>query len=122
MGEQKETISYKTARGELIKTLTPIGEVESDNYKGRDRRTNGARLKLATRDWIAIGSLLITLILFGGNIKWTTEANSKTIGEQNAQIRINTTRLDKTEVDIINIKDNLLYIRGKLDTLVLRLK
>ncbi len=99
-----------------------MGEVESVNYIGKDRRTNGARLKLSIRDWIAIISLMVTLILFGGNIKWTVSNHSEVIAEQKAQIKINTGRLDKTETDIMNIKENLIYIRGKIDMLVLRVK
>ncbi len=99
-----------------------MGEVESVNYIGKDRRTNGARLKLAIRDWIAISSLCVTLILFGGNIKWTVNNHSEAIAEQKAQVKINTGRLDKTETDIMNIKENLIYIRGKIDTVVLKIK
>ncbi len=99
-----------------------MGEVDAKNYQGKDRRTNGARLKLAMRDWITISSLCVTLILFGGNIKWTVNNHSEVIAEQKAQININTQKIVKTENEITNIKENLIYIRGKIDTLVLRVK
>ncbi len=109
MGEgQKETISYRTAKGELIKTLTPIGEVDSENYKGRDRRTNGARLKLATRDWIAIGGIMFALLSSSLYIKFTVSAHSTTIQEH-------TLKISTLERDIGTIKSDVSYIRGFID-------
>jgi len=97
-------------------------EVENPNYTGKDRRINGARLKLSARDWIYLGTICISLILFIGNIKWTTAALSKTTEEHDSQINTNVRNLAKVENDITNIKENLTYIRGKIDTLVLRVK
>jgi len=91
-----------------------------------DRRVNGARIKLDIADWVKISITIFTtfaIIVFGyGKLVTIVNANSKTIMEQETQININAQRLAKTESEITNIKENLLYIRGKIDTLVLNIK
>lgn len=99
-----------------------MGLIKLNDKTFTDRRNNGARIKLDGWDWIKVASVIIALILAGGNLKWTVNNHSEAIAEQKVQIKINTTRLDKNETDIASIKENLIYIRGKIDTLVLRIK
>ena len=88
----------------------------------KDRRVNGARIKLDTGDWIKVASVLIALILLFGKMQWTVAENSKETEKQKEQMDINTQRLTKLETEFSNIKESLIYIRGKLDTLVLNIK
>jgi len=99
-----------------------MGLIKLDDKTFPDRRTNGARIKLDWGDWIKVASVIVILILAGGKIQWTVNNHSEAIAEQKSQIKINTTRLDRTETDITNIKENLIYIRGKIDTLILNMK
>lgn len=99
-----------------------MGLIKLDDKIFPDRRNGNAKLRLDWSDWWKVGSVIVILILAGGNIKWTVNNHSEVLARQEAQVKINTARLDKTEVDIVNIKDNLTYIRGKIDTLVLKIK
>ncbi|GEM_PF-4522622 len=91
-----------------------MGEVDSKNYQGIDRRTNGARLKLSIRDWIAISSLVVTLILFGGNIKWNGEANAKQISRNTAIVDKHETQIAVLDTRLKNIEDNVSWLVIKL--------
>ena len=73
-----------------------------------DRRINGSRLKLDLADWLKVVSVIIILILGFGNIKWTVEANTKTINEHALKISI-------VERDMGTIKSDVSYIRGWID-------
>lgn len=91
-----------------------------------DRRTNGARLKLDVADWVKIFITIFTsfaIIIFGaGKLLAIVDEHSKTIAENCEQIHSISQKITKTESDVVNIKENLIYIRGKIDTLVLDLK
>jgi len=103
-----------------------MGNIKLNGELIPDRRTNGARIKLDIADWVKISITIFTtfaVIVFGaGKLLTIVNANSETIGKQENQININTQRLAKTESEITNIKENLIYIRGKIDTLVLSVK
>ena len=100
-----------------------MGNIKLNGELIPDRRTNGARIKLDIFDWAKISITIFTtfaIIIFGyGKIVTIVNANSEIISKQEVQININAQRLAKTESEITNIKENLIYIRGKIDTLVL---
>ena len=103
-----------------------MGLVKLNGQIFPDRRVNGARIKLDVADWIKISITIFTtfaIIVFGAG-KFFTIVNNHTevLAEQGKEIKINTQRLATTESEITNIKDNLIYIRGKIDTLVLKIK
>ena len=91
-----------------------------------DRRTNGARLKLDIADWVKISITIFTtfaIIIFGaGRLLTTVSAHTKILDEQCAKIDTTMQKQAKTETDITNIKENLIYIRGKIDTFVMKIK
>ena len=103
-----------------------MGNIKLNGELIPDRRTNGARIKLDIADWVKISITIFTtfaIIIFGyGKLVTIVNAHSETISKQDAQININTQRLTKTESEITNIKENLIYIRGKIDILVLNVK
>lgn len=87
-------------------------EVENDNYVGKDRRKNGARLRLSIKDWIYIGTLIITIILAVGKFGWTTEMNCKQIDKNTGIIRDHETKIAVIENSIKNIEMNVVEIKN----------
>lgn len=91
-----------------------------------DRRINSSRLKLDVADWIKISITIFTtfaIITFGaGKLLTIVNNHTEVLAKQESQINKNTQHLAITGNEITNIKENLLYIRGKIDTLVLRIK
>jgi hypothetical protein len=87
-----------------------------------DRRTNGARIKLDFADWWRIGALVLTVFIFGFNLKWNSEAQGKTLVEHDTQININTGKILKIETKIDNIESNVAYIRNKVDDMAKRIR
>jgi hypothetical protein len=104
-----------------------MGNIKLHNGKiVPDRRINGSRIKLDIADWVKISITIFTtfaIIVFGaGKLLAIVNNHSEIIAKQEKQININTQRLCNTESDITNIKENLIYIRDKIDTLVLTIK
>ena len=104
-----------------------------DGKEVSDRRVNGNRLKLDVADWIKLFITIFTtfvVIVFGaGKLITSVNANTKTTEENSRLIEVNSKatiendrRLAKTESEITNIKENLVYIREKVDKLVLKIK
>ena len=99
-----------------------MGLIKMGDKVFQDRRNGNGRLKLDLGDWLKVASLIVILILTGGKVQWIVNNHSEAIAEQKAQIKVNTERLNKTETDIANIKENLIYIRSKVDTIVMKIK
>jgi len=103
-----------------------MGNIKLGNEIIPDRRVNGARIKLDIADWIKISITIFTtfaIIIFGaGKLLSIVNSNASLIEKSNVLVFENDRRLTKTESEITNIKENLIYIRGKIDTIVLGLK
>ena len=97
----------------------PTGEIK------QDQRVNGARIKLDVFDWVKIFITIFTtfaIIVFGaGKLLTIVNNHSEVLAKQEIQINTNAKELAKTGSEITNIKENVFYIRGKIDTLVLGL-
>lgn len=87
-----------------------------------DRRINGSRLKLDVADWIKVSITIFTtfaIIVFGaGKLMTIVNNHTEVLAEQQKEIM----KIPRIENDITNIKENLIYIRGKIDTLVSKIK
>lgn len=87
-----------------------------------DRRINGSRLKLDLADWIKISITIFTtfaIITFGaGKLLTIVNNHTEVLAEQGKEIK----KIPRIESEITNIKENLIYIRGKIDILVLKIK
>jgi hypothetical protein len=99
----------------------------------KERRRSNSRIKLDIADWVKISITIFTtfaiIVLAAGKILATVNTHSCTIAEHEAKISVNddkvsanNERIAKVESDISTMKENLIYIRGKIDTLVLKIK
>lgn len=84
----------------------------------KDRRTNGARLKLDGWDWIKIMSTIAVVIFGAGKIVSTVNANTKILEEHSKEIR----KIPVLEDNIADLVDNSKYIRGRIDELVKKIR
>ena len=99
-----------------------MGLVTVDDKTFPDRRNGKGRLRLDLADWVKISITIFTtfaIITFGAG-KYISILNGHTevLAEQAKEIK----RIPKIETEITNIKENLIYIRGKIDTIVSGLK
>ncbi len=88
-------------------------EIESVDFTGKDRRRNG-RLKLATRDWIYLIGLAVTIILAWGNLKWTVDANAKQLTKYAPLVDTHEIKIAVIENSIGNIEKNINEIKNVL--------
>ena len=99
-----------------------MGLIKVGNGLIPERRVNGARIKLDIADWVKISITIFTtfaIITFGaGKLLTIVNNHSEALAEQAKEIK----KIPWIESDISNIKDNVAYIRDKVDTLVLRIK
>ena len=89
-------------------------EVESNNYSGKCRRKNGARLKLSARDWIYVGTLFIALILAWGNMKFTTDATAKQTNRNTSLVDVHQTEIAVLKNSVGNIERDINEIKNIL--------
>lgn len=99
-----------------------MGLVKINNQVIPDRRNGNGRIRLDLADWVKLSITIFTtfaIIVFGAG-KYISILNGHTevLAEQAKEIN----KIPHIESDIINIKENLIYIRGKIDTLVLKIK
>lgn len=99
-----------------------MGKVKVHGQLIEDRRTNGARIRLDTGDWIRIGVIATTVVLGIGSIKFTTDATAKLASENSLIINHNTQRIIRSEGEIGNLKEHILYIRSRVDEIAKALK
>jgi len=99
-----------------------MGLVKINDKVFPDRRVNGARIKLDWFDFIKISITIFTtfaIIVFGaGKLLTIVNNHSEVLAEQANEIR----KIPRIENEITNIKENLKYIRDKVDILVLKIK
>jgi gas vesicle protein len=105
-----------------VESEESMGKVKVGDEVIDDRRHNGARIKLDTGDWLKVATVVIAIIITGGRIQMSVANNCKDIEKHKEQIASHSEQLAKTGSDIANIKESLIYIRGKVDTLVLGVK
>jgi len=117
--------------------MCSAGQIKSGKYDGRvsmgniklesgelvkDRRINGNRLKLDIADWVKISITIFTtfaIITFGaGKLLTIVNNHTEVLAEQAKEVR----KIPHIESDIVNIKDNVKYIRDKVDVIVLKIK
>jgi len=99
-----------------------MGAIELNNKIIEDRRKNGARLKLALRDWIWVGTLVVALLVWIVNLNFTTVANCEVLKEHKGVITTNTGKIGKIETNIDNINRDLAYIRNRVDDIYKQIK
>ncbi len=91
-----------------------------------DRRNGNGRLRLDIADWVKISITIFTtfaIVVFGaGKLLTIVNNHTEVLAEQGKEIKENSQHLAKTESDIVNIKENLIYIRSKIDTFILKIK
>lgn len=87
-----------------------------------DRRVNGTRLKLDIADWVKISITIFTtfaVIVFGaGKLLTIVNNHTEVLAEQEKEVK----KIPRIESDIINIKDNVAYIRDRVDKIILKIK
>ena len=77
--------------------------IQTKDYEGECRRTNGARIKMSIRDIVWIAVIAGTIILSIGSTGWTAKNNKDDIKELSTDVKINSTEIAvlKTKMDIV---------------------
>ena len=83
-----------------------------------DRRTNGARLKLAVGDWLKIILFLITIVWGYAILTATVHNNSTAIAQQDKTIMEADKRSIVNENSIIALKDDVKEIKCDVKTIL----
>ena len=83
-----------------------------------DRRTNGARLKLAVGDWLKIILFLITIVWGYAILTATVHNNSKVLANQDEEINETTIRSRTNETNIIGLKEDVKEIKQDVKTIL----
>ena len=87
-----------------------MGLIKLDDKVFPDRRTNGDRLKLDWSDWWKVCSVIIILILAGGNIKWTVNNHSELLAKQELKLKETSDLTRDNRKDIESIKESIIRI------------
>ena len=87
-----------------------MGLVKIGDEITKDRRQNGARIKLDFSDWWKIITVVIVVILGIGNLKWTVNNNSELLAEQGKEIKITKELSRDNRKDIENMKETIARI------------
>jgi len=103
-----------------------MGSIKINNEIIPDRRSGSGKLRLDIMDWIKLSITIFTtfaIITFGaGKLLSIVNNHTEVLAGQEKEIKGHSQDIAQTKNDIVNIKENLLYIRGKIDALVLGIK
>ena len=99
-----------------------MGLVKLDGKVFPDRRNGNGKLKMDIADWIKVSITIFTsfaIITFGaGKLLTLVNNHTEVLAEQGKEVK----KIPRIESDIINIKDNVAYIRNRVDTIVAKIK
>ena len=98
-------------------------KIETDNYKGRDRRTGNGRLKLSTSDIRWLATVVISLLV-SGTVAWTTvradvNTNTKEIsginGKLDELIKLVSSQITEQKVFQQKVETSMEFIQKKVE-------
>ena len=99
-----------------------MGLVTVDNKTFPDRRNGNGRLRLDIADWVKISITIFTtfaIIIFGaGKLLTIVNNHTEVLAEQGKEIK----KIPRLESEVTNIKENVIYIRDKVDAIALKIK
>ena len=99
-----------------------MGLIKVGNNLIPDRRNGNGRLRLDIADWVKIFITIFTtfaIIVFGaGKLLTVVNNHTEVLAEQGKEVK----KIPRIESDIVNIKDNVVYIRNRVDAIVLKIK